>query len=313
MCCTIHEGVNQCPPGSFAGGWWKADGASLCGGSARYYIDCQGECTHCGCGGGAFCASRCLNCRSHCADGSCDKRLVCHNVFRYGQCSRDRHCSGPVLCRTISCTPPWQWADCSSASATDDATRTHSASCLSGWTHIAKRYASLGSQGSVLGASIDGERTSGHVKIQRYQHGRMYWSHETGAHYLTGDVAHRYLLLDQNRSVLGLPTSDAVRLADHGMRAHFQHGVIYQGPHRNAYALWGSVLAKWRKLGDETARSATRPATSPGIHGGGVRASFVHGAIYNGPATAAHGLWGPIATKYDEPASTGWPAGVPVE
>src|SRR3954465_10744292 len=54
LCCTVNHGVNQCPPGSFAAGWWKADGAHLCGGKARYYIDCQGRCTKCGCGGGAF-------------------------------------------------------------------------------------------------------------------------------------------------------------------------------------------------------------------------------------------------------------------
>ena len=24
FCCTINKGVNACPPGSFAAGWWKA-------------------------------------------------------------------------------------------------------------------------------------------------------------------------------------------------------------------------------------------------------------------------------------------------
>src|SRR3954470_15620531 len=62
MCCTINEGVNRCPPGSFAGGWWKADGARLCGGRARYYVDCQAKCTHCGCHGSAYCGEKCWNC-----------------------------------------------------------------------------------------------------------------------------------------------------------------------------------------------------------------------------------------------------------
>src|SRR5690349_3877581 len=32
FCCTINGGFNSCPPGSFTGGWWKADNSSFCGG-----------------------------------------------------------------------------------------------------------------------------------------------------------------------------------------------------------------------------------------------------------------------------------------
>jgi hypothetical protein len=311
MCCTINSGVNQCPPGSFAGGWWKADGANLCGGKARYYVDCQAECTHCGCHGGAFCAPHCQNCRSHCAQGSCDKRHVCHNVFRYGQCERGRHCSGPVLCRAISCTPPWKWLDCSSASATDNQTRDHSASCLSRWSHIAKRYTALGSQGSVLGASIGGESKTGAVTIQRYTHGRMYFSHDTGAHFLTGRLEHRYALLHHNSSPLGLPTSDAREFADHGMGAQFQHGAIYQGPHHNAHALWGAVFRKWDSLGGRTSPVGYPTSDVTDLPQGGMHASFDHGDVYDGPATIAHGLWGQIAVKYRDIDGPAGPLGFP--
>lgn len=60
FCCTLY-GTNSCPPGTFAGGWWQADGSTYCAG-ARYYIDCMGECTTCtnGCGGGSsFCEPAC--------------------------------------------------------------------------------------------------------------------------------------------------------------------------------------------------------------------------------------------------------------
>jgi uncharacterized protein with LGFP repeats len=312
MCCTINSGVNQCPPGSFAGGWWKADGANLCGGKARYYVDCQAECTHCGCGGGAFCAPHCLNCRSHCADGSCDKRHACHNVFRYGQCERGRHCSGPVLCRAISCTPPWKWLDCSDASATDNNTRNHSASCLSRWSHIAKRYTALGSQGSVLGATIGGERSSGKARIQRYTHGRMYWSHETGAHFLYGRLEHRYALLHKDHSPLGLPTSDARQFPDDGFGAEFQHGAIYQGPHQHAHALWGTVFRKWSALGGRTGPLGYPTSDNTDLPGGGVHASFDLGDIYNGPRTATHAVWGGVATKYGALHGQAGPLGFPI-
>ena len=68
FCCTTN-GANQCPPGTFVGGWWKADGSSYCCGGPRYYIDCQNSCTGCssGCGGyNSFCSSACINGSCHC-------------------------------------------------------------------------------------------------------------------------------------------------------------------------------------------------------------------------------------------------------
>jgi uncharacterized protein with LGFP repeats len=232
-------------------------------------------------------------------------------VFRYGQCERDRHCSGPVLCRAISCTPPWKWLDCSDASATDNFTRDHSASCLSRWTHIAKRYTALGSQGSVLGATIGAEHSSGKARIQRYTHGRMYYSHETGAHFLDGRLEHRYGLLHQNHSPLGLPTSDARQFPDGGVGAEFQHGAIYQGPQQHAHALWGAIFRKWNALSRHTGPLGYPTSDNTDLPGGGVHASFDLGDIYNGPRTATHAVWGAIATKYDALDRQAGPLGFP--
>jgi hypothetical protein len=135
FCCTVNNGVNRCPPGTFAGGWWKADGSAYCcSGSQRrprYIIDCHGRCT-CGCGSGHFCADSCRTCRCRCADnGTCDQRKTCCNNFRYGQCHQEISCSGPVACRMVTCTPPYELYDsCGSSSATDNRTVTHNAPCL---------------------------------------------------------------------------------------------------------------------------------------------------------------------------------------
>jgi hypothetical protein len=135
FCCTVNNGVNRCPPGTFAGGWWKADGSSFCceGGQRRprYVIDCHGECTG-GCGTGHFCPPNERTCRCRCAGTStCDQRKTCCNDFRYGQCHQELSCSGPVACRMVTCTPPYQLYDaCGSSSATDNRTVDHSAPCL---------------------------------------------------------------------------------------------------------------------------------------------------------------------------------------
>ena len=54
FCCTINNGINACPPGTFVAGWWRADYSSFCNGT-RYYMDCNESC----CGpnlGNGFCA-----------------------------------------------------------------------------------------------------------------------------------------------------------------------------------------------------------------------------------------------------------------
>jgi hypothetical protein len=117
MCCTINSGANTCPPGTFVGGWWKADRSSFCGGAARYYIDCN---------------DNAKNYKCRCNTTSCDHRLVACNIFRYGQCNT--HIAGvtSVVCRVVSCTPPWKLypGACSTTSATDNNTAGHTAPCL---------------------------------------------------------------------------------------------------------------------------------------------------------------------------------------
>lgn len=117
FCCTINNGQNSCPPGSFLAGWWKADNSSFCGGTARYYLDCNATCP--------------TSCSCYCPTGTCDNRRTCCNQFRYGQCHQEIACAGPVVCRVISCLPTWiidgAWT---TSSATDNKTADHNAPCV---------------------------------------------------------------------------------------------------------------------------------------------------------------------------------------
>lgn len=142
FCCSVYRGMNKCPPGTFVGGWWKTDNSPFCcsGGQrqARYLIDCHSRCSNCttGCSNG-FCASDChtCSCRSCHTDasGTCDNRRHCCNEFRYGQCNQDIGCSGPVVCRVATCTPPYRlYPSCGTTPLTDNRTATHSAPCLTG-------------------------------------------------------------------------------------------------------------------------------------------------------------------------------------
>ncbi len=64
---------------------------------------------------------------------------MCRIRFRYGQCNQQVGCTGNVLCRMVSCTPPWQIAGLNCASGpdkTDPETANHGAPCLqqASWT-----------------------------------------------------------------------------------------------------------------------------------------------------------------------------------
>jgi hypothetical protein len=133
FCCTINNGVNACPVGTFAGGWWLADGSIYCAGP-RYYIDCMGECQGCGCGGGNFCPS-CDGLDCECALGTCSNRHVGCTEFRYGQCNQQISCSGRIACRVVSCTAPWLLdSSCTTVVQVDDSTADHFAPCQGGPT-----------------------------------------------------------------------------------------------------------------------------------------------------------------------------------
>jgi hypothetical protein len=126
FCCVINSGVNACPSGTFAGGWWRADYSSFCNGT-RYYIDCMQTCCSKKHHGSGFCQS-CVACQ--CAT-DCNSRRVYCNYFRYGQCHQEIKLSGPIACRVVSCVPPYvSDPACTSTGAVDNATAEQTAPCL---------------------------------------------------------------------------------------------------------------------------------------------------------------------------------------
>ncbi|MCJ7438671.1 MAG: hypothetical protein MUP97_13045, partial [Acidimicrobiia bacterium] len=113
FCCVINNGINACPGGSVASGWWRADYSVYCNGT-RYYIDCNdfGAPPPCQCGNG------------------CDTRKVYCNHFRYGQCNQWIGGTGVIACRMVTCVPPFLLdLGCSPSGAVDNATAGHYTDC----------------------------------------------------------------------------------------------------------------------------------------------------------------------------------------
>ncbi|MGZ6965789.1 MAG: hypothetical protein ACXVKA_16405 [Acidimicrobiia bacterium] len=114
FCCTM-TGQNVCPPGTIAGGWWKADGSSYCNGP-RYYVDCNAfGVAPWGCG---------------CANGDCNNRKAGCTLFRYGQCNQQATV-GRIACRVVSCDPNvLVQGNCTPTLAVDNSTANQNKPCL---------------------------------------------------------------------------------------------------------------------------------------------------------------------------------------
>ncbi len=126
FCCQIY-GENSCPTDTILAGWWKVDNSSFCDGAARYYMDCNQLNPPCGCGSRGVCrpVDNTCGCRS------CDSRADGCTSFRYGNCNNDVACVGPIMCRVVTCTKPWEIdPGCSTVARTDPATASHHRPCL---------------------------------------------------------------------------------------------------------------------------------------------------------------------------------------
>jgi hypothetical protein len=137
FCCAL-TGSNTCPPGTFAGGWCRADGSSFCGGAARYYIDCHGECITPGPPGA--CTDDGLTCG--CAFGDCGHRGTGCVTFRYGQCHQEIASAGRIACRVVTCTPAYLLDNaCSPQVLVDNTTASHNDPCLQAPGAVFRAYA----------------------------------------------------------------------------------------------------------------------------------------------------------------------------
>ena len=271
FCCTINRGANTCPDGSFVAGWWKVNASAFCLGSPRYYIDCNRT-------PGSSC-----NCR--CNTAGCDHRRVCCNVFRYGQCNTQIGGVTEVVCRLITCTPPWRWDPaCGRTVRTDPETRSHSAGCLPGTnpTRIEIKYQDLGLTGSVLGRPTDRERPApDNGRRRSYYRGYIYWHRRTGAHAVYGAIGTRYWDWGAASGPLGYPTTDHLFVRDgSGSYARFQCGAIYQRTSAAARALLARADKRyWELHGPRGLLGYPVTSTIP-ANGAGMVTNFERGAIF---------------------------------
>jgi hypothetical protein len=205
FCCTL-TGANTCPPGTVTAGWWKVDGSQFCGGAARYYLDCNAQCGSCTCGSNGVCSGSCSGTRCGCAKGSCNNRKAGCTRFRYGQCNQQIRCVGPIVCRVVTCKPPWQFDPaCGTSSRTDNATRYHDRPCLNEPFGNLDSARDVGGAIRVRGWSVDNSDYA-QSTVRIFLDGNLV--RETTANLSRPDVAWAYPAFGPNRGFdLQIPTT----------------------------------------------------------------------------------------------------------
>ncbi len=98
----------------------------------------------------------------------------------------------------------------------------------------------MGWERSVLGYPVTDESPAPD-SVGRYNHfsngGSIYWTPQTGANAVYGDIRKKWEALGWERSYLGYPTSDEVDFPEGGRANDFQHGGIYWWPDLGAIDL----------------------------------------------------------------------------
>lgn len=297
FCCTINGGANTCPDYSYVAGWWKVDASAFCLGAARYYIDCNRR--------------RNRSCRCRCSNSGCDRRRVCCNNFRYGQCNTQIGGVTEVVCRIVTCTPPWEWDPaCGRTIRTNNATRSHSSTCLprTNPTRIEIKYQDMGLVGSILGRAETKERDAARGgRKRRYANGMILWHRNHGAHEVHGPVANRYRDSGADSGPLGYPTTDHRPVGDgKGQFVRFQHGSIYRHPTHGVRIVLGRTDRRYRNLRGPRGQLGYPTSATHEANGPGKVTDFQRGSIFMSPDTDAVEVTGQVLSVY---RSRGGPAG----
>lgn len=306
FCATITRGANTCPPGSYVAGWWKVDSTSFCPDAngrpgTRYYIDCN--------------RLPSASCSARCSGDPCDGRAVCRNNFRYGQCNQQVRGVTQVVCRVVTCAPPWEFdPTCTTTVRTDNRTESHNSPYLAprNASHIRLRWQDMGQTGSVLGAQTMDERSgAGGGRVAGYVKGYLLFTATTGVHEVLGAIARRYAGMGLDASVLGYPVTGDEAVGDgRGRLTRFEHGTVYWTPDLGAHEVTRGIADRHRREGGVHGFLGYPVSDEHEVPAGRLRSDFSGGwSIVWDPQTDESRI---VAADVDMPADGSWPPQVEV-
>jgi hypothetical protein len=133
-----------------------------------------------------------------------------------------------------------------------------------------------------VGAASSELQAAGPGYVIRYAAADIYYSPETGAHEVHGDIRAKYNAYGAANGVLGLPTTDESKTPDQGGRYnHFQAGSIYWTPNTGPMVVRGAVRNLWAGRGWEQNPAFGYPIADVLTRGGESWGAFQNGGIYS--------------------------------
>ncbi len=145
--------------------------------------------------------------------------------------------------------------------------------------------------------------------MQQFNNGRIYWSPDTDAFEMHGEILKKYVALggpEANATVqLGFPITDEMGTPDGvGRFNRLQNGMIYFTPSTGAHEIHGDIGQKWQNMGYERGFLGYPVTDETGAPDGHGRFNhFQGGSIYWTLQTGPHAIGGEIRDTW---ANEGW-------
>jgi uncharacterized protein with LGFP repeats len=156
---------------------------------------------------------------------------------------------------------------------------------------IEDKYAAMGGVTSpVLGIPVTDELSAagGRVRFNHFSRaGSIYWSPETGAHEVHGNVRLIWNRLGAERSAVGLPITDELSTSDgRGRYNAFSNGFVLWSERTGTHEVVGDIARRYAAMGRE-ASALGYPVSGEYAVPGGRRSDFERGSITWSATTAA--------------------------
>ena len=177
---------------------------------------------------------------------------------------------------------------------------------------ILAKYNALGGAAGWLGFPTTGELQApdGQGRFVHFENGSVYWTANTGAYAIPGDMFKAWGANGYETGDLKYPVAEANKVGD-GYVQKFQGGYLTRNPDGKHYIVHGAIGEKYGEIGTATSELGYPKSNEIAIKGGFFQ-EFEHGNIYWSAATGAHTiLKGDIFNEWGkrgyEQGELGWP------
>ncbi|MFV9455362.1 LGFP repeat-containing protein [Rhodococcus sp. NM-2] len=119
---------------------------------------------------------------------------------------------------------------------------------------IGARYIAIGGEDGPLGGCTGQESGRDGGQVQDFANGAMFWTEETGAWEVYGQIGAKYTEIGGPTSAVGWPVSgELITPNGVGRFNRFEQGNIYFAP-TGTHPVYGAIFAEWGRQGFENGR-----------------------------------------------------------